>query len=76
MRGRRRELLGDSIPGGRLAPRRDRSGGIYKLNQVAGGGMTGMTAAKSAAAAGYKVTLVEKEAKLGTTSPVGKHLDR
>jgi len=32
---------------------------------VIGGGMTGMTAAKSAAAAGYKVTLVEKEDRLG-----------
>ena len=32
---------------------------------VIGGGITGMTAAKSAAAAGYKVTLVEKEDRLG-----------
>jgi len=32
---------------------------------VIGGGVTGMTAAKSAAAAGYNVTLVEKEDKLG-----------
>jgi len=32
---------------------------------VVGGGMAGMTAAKSAAEAGYKVTLVEKEDKLG-----------
>jgi quinone-modifying oxidoreductase subunit QmoB len=32
---------------------------------VVGGGMTGMTAAKSAAAAGYNVTLVEKEDRLG-----------
>jgi quinone-modifying oxidoreductase subunit QmoB len=32
---------------------------------VVGGGMTGMTAAKSASAAGYKVTLVEKEDRLG-----------
>lgn len=32
---------------------------------VVGGGMTGMTSAKAAADAGYKVTLVEKEAKLG-----------
>jgi len=32
---------------------------------VVGGGMTGMTAAKAAADAGYKVTLVEKEDKLG-----------
>jgi len=32
---------------------------------VVGGGITGMTAAKSAAAAGYKVTLVEKEDRLG-----------
>ena len=32
---------------------------------VIGGGMSGMTAAKSAAAAGYKVTLVEKEERLG-----------
>jgi quinone-modifying oxidoreductase subunit QmoB len=32
---------------------------------VIGGGMSGMTAAKSAAAAGYKVTLVEKEDRLG-----------
>ncbi|MFH2204962.1 MAG: FAD-dependent oxidoreductase [Elusimicrobiota bacterium] len=32
---------------------------------VVGGGMTGLTAAKSAADAGYKVVLVEKEAKLG-----------
>ncbi|MEW5701839.1 MAG: FAD-dependent oxidoreductase [Candidatus Zixiibacteriota bacterium] len=32
---------------------------------VIGGGTTGMTAAKSAAAAGYNVTLVEKEAELG-----------
>jgi quinone-modifying oxidoreductase subunit QmoB len=32
---------------------------------VVGGGMTGMTAAKSAATAGYKVTLVEKEDRLG-----------
>jgi quinone-modifying oxidoreductase subunit QmoB len=32
---------------------------------VVGGGITGMTAAKAAAAAGYKVTLVEKEERLG-----------
>lgn len=32
---------------------------------VIGGGITGMTAAKAAANAGYKVTLVEKEAQLG-----------
>jgi quinone-modifying oxidoreductase subunit QmoB len=32
---------------------------------VVGGGMSGMTAAKAAADAGYKVTLVEKEDKLG-----------
>ena len=32
---------------------------------VVGGGMTGMTAALSAADAGYKVTLVEKEDRLG-----------
>jgi len=32
---------------------------------VIGGGMTGMTAAKSAAAAGYRVTLVEKSDRLG-----------
>jgi quinone-modifying oxidoreductase subunit QmoB len=32
---------------------------------VIGGGMAGLTAAKSAAAAGYKVTLVEKEKELG-----------
>jgi len=32
---------------------------------VIGGGISGMTAAKSAAAAGYKVTLVEKEERLG-----------
>ena len=32
---------------------------------VIGGGISGMTAAKSAAAAGYKVTLVEKEDHLG-----------
>jgi quinone-modifying oxidoreductase subunit QmoB len=32
---------------------------------VIGGGMSGMTAAKSAAVAGYKVTLVEKEDRLG-----------
>jgi quinone-modifying oxidoreductase subunit QmoB len=32
---------------------------------VIGGGISGMTAAKSAAVAGYKVTLVEKEAHLG-----------
>ena len=32
---------------------------------VIGGGITGMTAAKSAAEAGYKVTLVEKEDRLG-----------
>jgi len=32
---------------------------------VVGGGMTGMTAAKAAADAGYKVTLVEKEDQLG-----------
>jgi len=32
---------------------------------VIGGGMTGMTAAREAAAAGYKVTLIEKEEKLG-----------
>jgi len=32
---------------------------------IVGGGMTGMTAAKSAAAAGYKVALVEKEDRLG-----------
>ena len=32
---------------------------------VVGGGVTGMTAAKAAADAGYKVTLVEKEDRLG-----------
>jgi quinone-modifying oxidoreductase subunit QmoB len=32
---------------------------------IIGGGMTGMTAAKSASTAGYKVTLVEKEDRLG-----------
>ena len=32
---------------------------------VVGGGVTGMTAAKSASAAGYRVTLVEKEDRLG-----------
>lgn len=32
---------------------------------VIGGGISGMTAAKSAADAGYKITLVEKEDKLG-----------
>ena len=32
---------------------------------VIGGGMTGLTSAKAAADAGYKVVLVEKEAKLG-----------
>lgn len=32
---------------------------------VVGGGMTGMTAAKAAANAGYKVTLTEKEDRLG-----------
>ncbi|MBN2226205.1 MAG: FAD-dependent oxidoreductase [candidate division Zixibacteria bacterium] len=32
---------------------------------VVGGGMTGMTAAKAAAEAGYKVTLVEQEEQLG-----------
>jgi quinone-modifying oxidoreductase subunit QmoB len=32
---------------------------------VIGGGVTGMTAAKTAAVAGYKVTLVEKEDRLG-----------
>jgi quinone-modifying oxidoreductase subunit QmoB len=32
---------------------------------VVGGGMTGLTAAKSASAAGYNVTLVEQEARLG-----------
>jgi quinone-modifying oxidoreductase subunit QmoB len=32
---------------------------------VVGGGMAGMTSAKAAADAGYKVTLVEKEANLG-----------
>ena len=32
---------------------------------VVGGGMAGMTAAKAAASAGYKVTLVEKEDRLG-----------
>jgi quinone-modifying oxidoreductase subunit QmoB len=32
---------------------------------IVGGGITGMTAAKSAAAAGYRVTLVEKEDRLG-----------
>jgi quinone-modifying oxidoreductase subunit QmoB len=32
---------------------------------VIGGGITGMTAAKSASAAGYKVNLVEKEDRLG-----------
>jgi quinone-modifying oxidoreductase subunit QmoB len=32
---------------------------------VVGGGISGMTAASSAAAAGYKVTLVEKEDRLG-----------
>jgi len=41
---------------------------IEEINKdilVIGGGMTGMTAAKAAADAGYKVTLVEKEDKLG-----------
>ena len=38
---------------------------ISKDILVVGGGMTGLTAAKAAADAGYKVTLVEKEACLG-----------
>ncbi len=41
---------------------------IEEINKdilVIGGGMTGMTAARAAADAGYKVTLVEKEDKLG-----------
>jgi quinone-modifying oxidoreductase subunit QmoB len=38
---------------------------ISKDLMIIGGGITGMTAAKSAAAAGYKVTLVEKEDRLG-----------
>jgi len=38
---------------------------ISKDIMVVGGGITGMTAAKSAAAAGYKVHLVEKEDRLG-----------
>ncbi len=41
---------------------------IEEINKdilVIGGGMTGMTAAKAAGDAGYKVTLVEKEDKLG-----------
>jgi quinone-modifying oxidoreductase subunit QmoB len=36
-----------------------------KAIMIVGGGMTGMRAAKSAADAGYKVTLVEKEPHLG-----------
>ena len=38
---------------------------ISKDILVIGGGITGMTAAKSVAGAGYKVTLVEKESQLG-----------
>ncbi|MGD8413698.1 MAG: hydrogenase iron-sulfur subunit [Candidatus Latescibacterota bacterium] len=38
---------------------------ISKRILVIGGGMTGMRAAKSAAQAGYEVTLVEKEDRLG-----------
>ncbi len=38
---------------------------ISKDILVLGGGMTGLTAAKGAADAGYKVTIVEKEAHLG-----------
>jgi len=38
---------------------------ISKRILVVGGGLTGMTAAKQAAAAGYEVVLVEKEKQLG-----------
>ncbi len=38
---------------------------VSRTIMVVGGGMAGMTAAKAAAEAGYKVTLVEKEDKLG-----------
>ena len=38
---------------------------VSKDIMVVGGGVTGMTAAKAAALAGYKVVLVEKEDKLG-----------
>lgn len=38
---------------------------ISKKILVMGGGLAGLTAAKEAAAAGYEVTLVEKEAELG-----------
>ena len=38
---------------------------INKNILVMGGGLSGLTAAKEASAAGYNVTLVEKEAKLG-----------
>ena len=38
---------------------------INKTILVVGGGLTGLTAAKEAAAAGYDVVLVEKEAQLG-----------
>jgi quinone-modifying oxidoreductase, subunit QmoB len=38
---------------------------INKTILVMGGGLAGLTAAKEAAAAGYKVIVVEKEAKLG-----------
>ncbi len=38
---------------------------ICRVLLVVGGGITGLTAAKAAATAGYKVTVVEKEARLG-----------
>ena len=38
---------------------------LHKTILVMGGGLAGLTAAKEAAAAGYDVTLVEKEAELG-----------
>ena len=38
---------------------------LYKTILVMGGGLSGLTAAKEAAAAGYDVLLVEKEDKLG-----------
>jgi len=50
---------------GTVEPPEAMSEEIVKDLMVIGGGITGMTAAKAAATAGYKVTLVEKEDRLG-----------
>ena len=49
---------------------------ISKRILVMGGGIAGLTAAKEAAAAGYEVTLVEKEGELGGKALAGGAVNR